>query len=180
MNDPSGPHPGPGREMAVRRVPDRAVLIACIAAAGLVPGVSGALATEAVMKVAPADGTCPVWCVFDHDRTVQPAIVLHESLSAIIEISGSHEADVPEWIDVRTTQYSPEESGEPPGPPAVELSCHQGNRYRVTTLTADEARQLAASLLTAAAHADGDPHSHDLHATKARGMNHRGRYGDQL
>jgi hypothetical protein len=127
-----------------------------------------------------AGGACPAWCVFDHDRTVQPAIVLHESLSAVIEISGSHEADVPEWIDVRTTQYSPEESGETPGPPAVELSCHQGSRYRVTTLTADEARQLAASLLTAAAHADGDPHSHSLHATKARGMNNQGRYGDQL
>ena len=116
-------------------------------------------------------GAYPAWCVFDHDRTVQPAIVLHESLSAVIEISGSHEADVPEWIDVRTTQYSPEESGEPPGPPAVELSCHQGCSYRVTTLTADEARQLAASLLTAAAHAEGDPHSHDPQATKAPGMN---------
>lgn len=119
-----------------------------------------------------AGGACPAWCVFDHDRNGQPAIVLHESLPAIIAISGPREADVPEWIDVRTTQYSPEESGELPWPPAVELSCHQGSRYRVTTLTADEARQLAASLLTAAAHADGDPHPHDLQAAKAPGMTH--------
>ena len=102
-----------------------------------------------------AGGACPAWCVFDHDRNGQPAIVLHESLPAVIEISGPREADVPEWIDVRTTQYRPEESNELPEPPAVELSCHQGSRYRVTTLTADEALQLAASLLTAAAHADG-------------------------
>ena len=109
-----------------------------------------------------AGEACPAWCVLGHDRTGQPAIVLHESLPALIEISGPREADVPEWIDVRTTQYSPEGSGEQPGLPAVELSCHQGSRYRVTTLTADEARQLAASLLTAAAHAEGDPHPHDL------------------
>jgi uncharacterized protein DUF6907 len=126
-----------------------------------------------------AGEACPAWCVFDHDRMGQPTIVLHESLPAVIEISGPREADVAERIDVRTTQYSPEESGEPPGPPAVELSCHQGCRYRVTTLTADEARQLAASLLTAAAHAEGDPHSRNLHATKASGMNLPGRYGDQ-
>src|SRR5580693_4619727 len=108
-----------------------------------------------------AGGACPAWCVFDQDRTGQPAIVLHESLPAVIEISGSHEADVPEWIDVRTAQYSPEESGEPLRPPAVELSCHQGSRYRVTTLTADEARRLAASLSAAAAQVDGDPHPAD-------------------
>jgi hypothetical protein len=105
-----------------------------------------------------AGGTCPAWCVFDHDRNGPPAIVLHESLPAVTEISGPRDADVPEWIDVRTTQYSPEESGEPPRPPAVELSCHQGSRYRVTTLTADEARRLAASLSAAAAQVDGDPH----------------------
>lgn len=108
-----------------------------------------------------ARGTCPAWCVFDHDRNGQPAIVLHESLPAVTEISGPRDADVPEWIDVRTTQYSPEESGEPPRPPAVELSCHQGSRYRVTTLTADEARRLAASLSAAAAQVDGDPHPAD-------------------
>src|ERR1700749_2341176 len=108
-----------------------------------------------------AGEACPAWCVLDHDRTRQSAIVLHESLPAVIEISGPRDADVPEWIDVRTTQYSPEESGDPPGPPAVELSSHKASRYRVTTLTADEARQLAASLFAAAAHADGDPHPHD-------------------
>ena len=56
-----------------------------------------------------AGGACPAWCIFDHDRAGQPAIVLHESLPAEIEISGSRDADVPEWIDVQTTQYSPEE-----------------------------------------------------------------------
>jgi hypothetical protein len=126
-----------------------------------------------------AGKACPAWCVLDHDRTGQPAIVLHESLSAVIEISGPRAAGVPERIDVRIAQYSPEESGELPGPPAVELSCHQGCRYRITTLTADEARQLAASLVTAAAHADGDPHPHDLHATNASGMNPLDRYRDQ-
>jgi hypothetical protein len=106
-------------------------------------------------------GACPAWCVFDHDEIGPPAIVLHESLPAVTEISGPRDADVPEWIDIRTTQYSPEESGEPPRPPAVELSCHQGSRYRVTTLTAAEARRLAASLSAAAAQVDGDPHPAD-------------------
>jgi hypothetical protein len=122
---------------------------------------------------------CPAWCVLDHDRNGQSAIVLHESLPAVIEISGPREADVPEWIDVRTTQYSPEASGELPGPPAVELSCHQGSRYRVTTLTPDEASHLAASLLAAAAHADGDAHPHDLRATKVPGIHPLGRYEDR-
>jgi hypothetical protein len=114
-----------------------------------------------------AGGGCPAWCVFDHERTGQPAIVLHESPPAVIGISEPRDADVPEWFDVRTTQYSPEEPGEPPGPPAVELSCHQGSRYRVTTLTADEARHLAASLFTAATHAVEDPHPGDRHAARA-------------
>ena len=126
-----------------------------------------------------AGGACPAWCVFDHDRNSEPVIVLHESLPVVIEVSGPREADLPEWIDVRTTQYRPEDSGELPGPPAVELSCHQGSRYRVTTLTANEARQLAASLLTAAAHADSEPHPNDLQAAKAQGINSPGRYGDQ-
>ena len=52
-------------------------------------------------------GACPAWCVFDHDGIGPPAIVLHESLPAVTEISGPRDADVPEWIDVRTTQYSP-------------------------------------------------------------------------
>jgi hypothetical protein len=114
-----------------------------------------------------AGGTCPAWCALDHDRNGQPAVILHESLPAVITISGPHETDVPEWIDVRTAQYS-EESGELPGSPAVELTCHRGSRYRVTTLTPDEARRLAASLFTAAAHADGDPHPDDLHGTRAQ------------
>lgn len=97
---------------------------------------------------------CPAWCISDHDGNGQPAIILHESLPTIIEISRPHEADVPEWIDVRTTQYTAEESNELQQSPGVELSYHQGSRYRVTTLTADEARHLAASLFTAAAHAD--------------------------
>jgi hypothetical protein len=126
-----------------------------------------------------AGGACPAWCVFDHDRSEEPVMVLHESPSAIIEISGASEAGIPEWIDVMTTQYSPEESGELPEPPAVELSCHRGSRYRVTTLTAEEARQLAASLLTAAAHADSGPRPHGPRPAKAPGMNPPGKYGDQ-
>jgi len=98
-------------------------------------------------------GACPAWCVLDHEGDAQAAIVLHESRAAVIEISGPRDADVAEWIDVRTTQYIPEEPGEPPGSPVVELSYHHGNRYRVTTLTADEARHLAASLFATAAHA---------------------------
>ena len=124
-------------------------------------------------------GPCPGWCVFDHDRNGQPVILLHESLPAIIEISGPRDVDVPEWIDVRTTQYRPEESGELPALPAVELACHQGSRYRVTTLTADEARQLAAGLFAAAARADGDPQPHGLPAAMAPGMNPPGRAGHQ-
>jgi hypothetical protein len=96
---------------------------------------------------------CPAWCVLDHKGDAQPAIILHESRAAAIEISGPRDADVAEWIDVRTTQYIPEEPSELPRSPVVELSYHHGNRYRVTTLTADEAHHLAASLFAAAAHA---------------------------
>jgi hypothetical protein len=104
---------------------------------------------------------CPAWCVLDHDRYGQPTIVLHESLPAVIELSGLREADVEEWVDVRTTQYSPEESGEAPKTPSVELSWHRDSRYRVTTLSAAEARHLAGALLNAAAHADGSPQPRD-------------------
>jgi hypothetical protein len=104
---------------------------------------------------------CPMWCVIDHDRDSQPALILHESCPVVIEISGPRDADVPERIEVQTTQYSPEDSGELPAPPTVELSRYGGGRYRITTLTADEARRLAASLFEAAAHANGDPHPHD-------------------
>jgi hypothetical protein len=126
-----------------------------------------------------AGETCPAWCVFDHDQSGQPAIVLHESRPAVIEISVPRDVDVPEWIDVRATQYSPEEPDELLGPPVVEFSCHQGGRYRVTTLSPDEARQLAASLLTAASDADGQSQPDDLQATKARGVKPLDRYGDQ-
>jgi hypothetical protein len=126
-----------------------------------------------------AGEACPAWCVFDHDQSGQPAIILHESRPAVIEISGPRDVDVPEWIDVRTTQYSPEEPDEPLGPPVVELSCHQGGRYRVTTLSPDEARQLAASLLTAAADADGQSQPDDRQGTKGRGVNSVDRHGDQ-
>ena len=51
-------------------------------------------------------------------------------------------------------QYIPDKSNEPLEPPAIRLSYHQSSRYRVTTLTADEARRLAASLFTAATYAD--------------------------
>ena len=101
-----------------------------------------------------ASGACPAWCVLDHSRNGKPVIILHESSSAVIEISGPREADVPEWIDVRTTQYSAEESGGLPCPPTIELSHYRGSRYRVTTLTPDEARRLAAWLTLAAGDAD--------------------------
>jgi len=97
---------------------------------------------------------CPAWCVFDHERSEQPVTVLHESLPTVIEVSGLRKADVPEWIDVRTAQYLPEESEQRPQPPVIELSYHEGGRYRVTMLTADEARSLAASLVAEAIHAD--------------------------
>lgn len=115
---------------------------------------------EAAGRRRPGAG-CPAWCVLDHDRDGQPTIVLHESLSAVIELSGLPESDVRERVDVRTTQYSPEESGELPRTPWVELAWYQNSRYRVSTLSADEARQLAAALLNAAAHADGDPQVRD-------------------
>jgi hypothetical protein len=108
-----------------------------------------------------AGAACPTWCVIDHDRDGQPALILHESCPVVIEISGPRDADVPERIEVQTTQYSPEDSGELPARPTVELSRYRGGRYRITTLTADEARRLAAGLFQAAAHANGDPHPHD-------------------
>jgi hypothetical protein len=126
-----------------------------------------------------AGEACPAWCALGHDLNGQPGIVLHESLPAVTEISRPREFEIPEWIDVRTTQYSPEEPGELPGPPVVELSCHQGGRYRVITLTPEEARYLAVSLYTAAAHADGDPRPRDLHATKAPDSNALGTHGGQ-
>jgi hypothetical protein len=97
---------------------------------------------------------CPAWCVFDHDHKEEPVTILHESLPTVIEVSRRLDGGVCEWIDVRTTQYRPEEPNEPPWPPAIELSYHRGSRYRITTLTADEARRLAACLSAEAAHAD--------------------------
>jgi hypothetical protein len=110
-----------------------------------------------------AGAPCPVWCVIDHDPDSQPALILHESCPVVIEISGPRAADIPERIEVQTTQYRPEDSGDLPAPPTVELSRYRGGRYRITTLTADEARRLAASLFEAAAHADGDPDQRDPH-----------------
>ena len=97
---------------------------------------------------------CPAWCVFDHDHKEEPVTILHESLPTVIEVSRRLDGGVCEWIDVRTTQYRPEEPNEPPWPPAIELSYHRGSRYRITTLTADEATRLAACLSAEAAHAD--------------------------
>ena len=51
-----------------------------------------------------------------------------KSLPTVTETSRPCEADVPEWIDVRTTQYRPEYSGELQALPVVELSCHQGSQ----------------------------------------------------
>ena len=96
---------------------------------------------------------CPAWCVFDHSRSDQP-VILHESRPAMVEVSTPRNENVPEWIDVQTTQYRPEDPDELLWLPRVELSCHQGSRYRVTTLSADEARHLAVSLVVAAAYAD--------------------------
>jgi hypothetical protein len=116
-----------------------------------------ALINKAVMRRAHEAGApCPVWCAIDHDPDSQPALILHESSSVVIEISGPRDADRPERIEVQTTQYSSDDSGGLPVSPTVELSRYRGGRYRITTLTADEARRLAASLFEAAAHADGD------------------------
>ena len=71
---------------------------------------------------------CPAWCVLAHDRDGQPTIVLHESLPAVIELSGLPQVDVRERVDVGTTQYSPEESGELPRTSWVELARDQDCR----------------------------------------------------
>ena len=51
---------------------------------------------------------------------------------------------------MQAAQYLPDDPGEPPWSPTVEIAVHAGGRYRLIGLTPEEAQQLAGMLAAAA------------------------------
>ena len=93
---------------------------------------------------------CPHWCARDHTTERRGRAFYHASKTCSVTISTAGRPGVPERADVETAQYLPDDPGEAPWTPTVELALHAGSRYRVIGLTPEEARQLAAMLARAA------------------------------
>jgi hypothetical protein len=99
--------------------------------------------------VEPTD-QCPGWCVRDHSAELREAPFYHASETASVAISWPRHPGVPEGVEVQTAQYVPDDPGETAWTPTVEVALYTGSRYRVISLTPEEARQLAAMLARAA------------------------------
>jgi hypothetical protein len=93
---------------------------------------------------------CPHWCARDHSTERRGRAFYHASKTCSVTISTAGLPGFPERADVETAQYIPDDPGEAPWTPTVELTLHAGSRYRVIGLTPEEARQLAAMLARAA------------------------------
>jgi hypothetical protein len=93
---------------------------------------------------------CPPWCARDHSAERRGAAFYHAGEASSVAISRPRRLGVPEWVDVQTAQYLPDEPGESAWAPTVEIALHAGGRYRLIGLTPDEARQLASMLERAA------------------------------
>ncbi len=93
---------------------------------------------------------CPHWCARDHTTERRGRAFYHASQTCSVTISTAGRPGFPERADVETAQYIPDDPGEAPWTPTVELTLHAGSRYRVIGLTPTEARQLAAMLARAA------------------------------
>jgi hypothetical protein len=93
---------------------------------------------------------CPHWCVRDHSADTGGIAFYHASETASVSIAWPGGFTVPDRLDVQTAQYLPDDPGEPPWSPAVEIAVHAGGRYRLIGLAPEEARELAALLAKAA------------------------------
>jgi hypothetical protein len=93
---------------------------------------------------------CPFWCARDHSAEVCGAAFYHASETSSVTISRPDGPSVPERVDVQTAQYLPDDPSEPAWSPTVEIAVHAGGRYRLISLTPEEARELAGMLARAA------------------------------
>jgi hypothetical protein len=102
------------------------------------------------MRSVTVTSQCPQWCVREHSAAMRGADFYHASETSSVTISMTGGPGAPEWVDVQTAQYVPDDPGEPAWIPTVEVALHTGDRYRLIGLTPEEARQLAALLARAA------------------------------
>ena len=93
---------------------------------------------------------CPHWCARTHPMDARRTVFYHASETTSVAISRPGGLTVPDRLDVQTAQYLPDEPGEPPWSPAVEIAVHADGRYRLIGLTPEEARELAGMLAEAA------------------------------
>ena len=93
---------------------------------------------------------CPYWCACDHSAGDRGFAFYHASETASVTIRQPASAAVPDRLDVQAAQYLPDDPGEPPWSPTVEIAVHANNRYRLIGLTPEEARELAGMLTKAA------------------------------
>jgi len=89
----------------------------------------------------PAD-QCPGWCVRDHSAELREAPFYHASETSLSSDLVGHGTRVyPRGSEVQTAQYVPDDPGETAWTPTVEVALYTGSRYRVISLTPEEARQ---------------------------------------
>jgi hypothetical protein len=93
---------------------------------------------------------CPHWCAGEHAADTWGAAFYHASETTSVTISRPGGLTTPDRLDVQTAQYLPDDPGEPAWSPAVEITVHAGDRYRLIGLTPEEARDLAGMLTRAA------------------------------
>jgi hypothetical protein len=98
------------------------------------------------MPAASVVGQCPHWCACDHSFGARASDFYHASETAPVAISQL----APDRLDVQIAQYLPDDPGEPPWSPAVEITVPAGGRYRLISLSPDEALELAEVLARAA------------------------------
>jgi hypothetical protein len=102
------------------------------------------------MPAATVTGQCPPWCARKHAADAGGTVFYHASETTSVAISRPGELTVPDRLEVQTAQYLPDDPGEPAWSPAIEIAVHAGGRYRLIGLSPQEARELAATLASAA------------------------------
>jgi hypothetical protein len=106
---------------------------------------------------------CPSWCQLVHGPS---PVLAHESDTHLVTLSHPREGH-DEFLSVRTVEYLPLDmldSTESWGA-LVEIEHHVGDRYRVINLTAEDARKLAAHLLSCADESEERANGADRSAT---------------
>ena len=102
------------------------------------------------MSAATVTGQCPHWCARKHSAGTGGTVFYHASETSSVTISRPGGLTVPDRLEVQTAQYLPDDPGEPAWSPAIEIAVHAGGRYRLIGLSPQEARELAATLASAA------------------------------